>query len=144
MSTTKRGPGRPSVYDEEQVTEILVRLAEGESLRSICAGTDQNGKDMPSKGAFLSWVVDDTPTGIADRYAGARMVRFEGFCDDAMDVAKGKEGSTGVWQRDRLVVDTMKFFASRLLPAYKGKLEHSGQVGITIDQLLADTDEEAG
>jgi hypothetical protein len=142
MTDQPKKRGRPTVYDEEQVTEILHHLAEGESLRKICSEPDQHGNPMPSKGAFLAWVVDDTPPGLADRYARARIVRFEGYVDEAVETAEGRgPRSTGEWQRDRLVVDTIKWGGSHLLPAYKQRVEHSGNVGITIDQLLADTDE---
>ena len=43
--------GRPSKYAPEMAAEICERIAEGESLREICAG-----QDTPGKTTVLSWL----------------------------------------------------------------------------------------
>jgi hypothetical protein len=143
VSAAKRGRGRPPVYDEEQATEILRRMAEGESLRSICA----SNPDFPADSTVRAWNIDDLPPGFAARYARARQLQAEFWAAEIVEIADGPGGDKATRvlnERDRLRVDARKWVAAKLVPAFRPKLEHSGQVGITIDQLLADTDEETG
>ncbi len=46
--------GRPSLYTESLAARICRRLAEGESLRAICAD-----KVMPDKATVLRWLADE-------------------------------------------------------------------------------------
>ena len=48
MTDKKRKTGRPSRYSDETTAEICRRLAEGESLRKVCAD-----KTMPDKATVL-------------------------------------------------------------------------------------------
>jgi hypothetical protein len=140
----KRGRGRPPVYDEEQATEILRRMAEGESLRSICA----SNPDFPAESTVRGWAVDDEPPGFGARYARARILMAEYWADEIVDISDGEKSDgpadRAQIDRDRLRADARKWVVSKLVPAYKPKVEHSGHIGVTIDQLLADTDEEPG
>ena len=55
-----RKPGRPTLYSDELAATICRRLAEGESLRKICANPT-----MPDKSTVLSWLFD----GIHDKFS---------------------------------------------------------------------------
>ena len=114
------GRGRPTVYTDDAAGEILERIRSGESLRSIC-----EDEHLPSKGAVLHWVTDDRE-GFADRYADACYVRAMGWAEETVDIADNITGDT---QRDRLRVDTRKWFVSKLLPAYADKVELGGPGG---------------
>ncbi len=46
--------GRPSLYTEPLAAKICLRLAEGETLRSIC----RDGA-MPDKATVLRWLADE-------------------------------------------------------------------------------------
>lgn len=118
--------GRPSSYSEEIAAKILSRLAEGETLSSVC-----RGDDMPPKSTVLGWVMDDRD-GFSDRYARARGLQQDTWADEIIDIAddatndwmarNGKEDEPS-WslngehvQRSRLRSDNRKWLLSRLRP----------------------------
>ena len=70
MAKAKEGKptGRPSSYSDAVALVICERLAEGESLKTICE--DEN---MPARTTVYKWIVEDTD-GFADKYARARDV----------------------------------------------------------------------
>ncbi len=59
--------GRPSLYTEPLAAKICRRLAEGETLRSVC-----RDKAMPDKATVLRWLGDKTKADFRDQYAHAR------------------------------------------------------------------------
>lgn len=119
----------PTPYSEELAIEICVRLAEGESLRSIC-----RSGDMPSVGSVFRWM--EANERFRERYARARRVQAEVFADEMNDIADdgsndwmGKadeEGGVGYKlngehiQRSKLRIDTRKWIASKILPKVYG------------------------
>lgn len=128
--------GRPSLYTPELGLEICTRLAEGESLRSIC-----EDPKMPNRGTVLRWVLDGLHEEFAGQYEKARNIQAESFADDMQDIADDgrndymlKETESGAFvqlnseaiQRSRLRVDTRKWIASRILPKkYGDKIENT-------------------
>ena len=50
----KRTKGRPSLYTKALAAKICLRLAEGETLRSIC-----RDKAMPDKATVLRWLANE-------------------------------------------------------------------------------------
>ena len=60
----KRKRGRPSRYTSELAAVICERLAEGETLRSIC-----RDDKMPDKATVLRWLGDKAKTDFRDQYA---------------------------------------------------------------------------
>jgi hypothetical protein len=80
----KRGRGRPPVtmrpFSDEIAQAICNRLAEGESLRSICE-TD----GFPCGITVMNWTQRDPEFGLA--YARARELQAEHFVDELMDIA---------------------------------------------------------
>lgn len=57
--------GRPSIYSDELAAEICERLANDESLNTIC-----RDDHMPTRQAVHEWIADDRD-GFRDKYARA-------------------------------------------------------------------------
>lgn len=116
----KRKRGRPTVYKEETANEILERLAEGESLRSIC-----NDDHLPACSSVIGWVMDDRG-GFKERYARARKIQGDVLFDRLIELSqKAFENATGApgtgeasakVQAIRLEVDALKWSLSKLHP----------------------------
>lgn len=137
--------GRPSDYSEEIADAICERLADGESLRSICLD-----EAMPSKAAVFRWL--GKHEAFRDQYARAREEQAESFADEMVAIADEREtivkdgdGATIVAfdatavARNRLRVDTRKWVASKLKPKKYGDRVDSTvtQVTMTHEQWLA-------
>ncbi len=129
--------GRPSTYTDELAAKILGRIANGESLRSIC-----EYDDMPARSTVFKWVFEKKE--FSDQYDKARAMQAEGMADEILDIS---DDGTNDWmerrnddgeitgyqvngeaiQRSRLRVDARKWVASRLLPKkYGDKLAVGG------------------
>lgn len=115
--------GRPTVYSQEIAEAIMLRMAAGESLRSIC--TDEA---MPARSTVMLWVATNRE-GFSDRYAKACDARAHYWADELLDIADDssndymeREGATVLngeaLQRSRLRVDTRKWLLSKMLPRY--------------------------
>lgn len=115
--------GRPSDYTGDIVTEICGRLANGQSLREICAN-----EDMPGKSTVFQWLAAHAE--FADQYARARAAQIEHWADEIVEIAddgtndwierQNSDGSTyeavnsDHINRSRLRVDTRKWLMSKL------------------------------
>jgi hypothetical protein len=138
--------GRPPEYTPEIGEEICRRLSEGESLRRICAD-----ERMPHRATALLWAVCPTELTkeFSAQYARARQAQAEGYIEDVVDIADGRglpddrgdEDAPPDPIRDRLRVDTRKWIASKVLPKFADKLNLTGTLGLSIDGILAATDE---
>lgn len=145
--------GRPSIYSAEIADSICERLADGESLRTICLIDG-----MPSRGTVFRWLAQDD--AFRDQYAHARQAQADTLADEIIDIADdgindtyenadGKEVvNQDVIARSRLRVDARKWIASKLKPKVYGEkvsTELSGPNGgpivtareLTDDQLAA-------
>ena len=137
---------RPSVYSERLASAVLSRLADGESLRVICAD-----KAMPSRSTVKKWNSEDIK-GFSARYARARDEGLDVIADEIIEISDeaevvleaNEDGSqyapkldaTAV-ARNRLRVDARKWYLSKLAPKRYGEkqqVEHSG--GLTLEQLV--------
>lgn len=136
-------------YSDEQASaikaEICERIADGESLRSIC-----DGKDMPNKATIFLWLSQDAV--FSDQYARAREAQADAVFDDILSIAddgrndwmerKNKGDENIGWvvnkeaiNRSALRIEARKWMAGKLRPKkYGDKLdvEHSGQVEINV------------
>jgi len=102
---------------------ICERLAQGESLRSICL-TDES----PAESTVRGWVIDDRE-GFSAQYTRARDIgldcradRIEERIDSIEDVS-----------RARLIFDHERWYLSKLAPKRYGdkvQTEHSGEVTV--------------
>ncbi len=133
----KRKKGRPSRYTPELAAKLCERLAEGETLRSIC-----RDDAMPGKTTVLRWLSDKKNGDFRDQYAHARELQADSLFDEALEIA---DDASGDWstdkdgkktldhehvQRSRLRVDTRKWAAGKLAPKrYGDKVQHTGDGG---------------
>jgi len=74
--------GRPTIYTEELATTICRRIAEGESLRSICAD-----EAMPSASTICRWLLEPDKKTFWEQYAHARNVQAELMFDELLEIA---------------------------------------------------------
>ncbi len=141
---TKKNPapkkakkGRPSLYTEALAAKLCLRLAEGESLRAVCAD-----KAMPAISTVMGWLFDGNHGEFSEQYARAREAQAEVRADEIVDIADDdtndfaadKDGkivaNSEHIQRSRLRVDARKWIAAKLLPKrYGDKMQHTGDGG---------------
>lgn len=133
--------GRPSTYNEEIVATICERLAEGESLRRICAD-----EGMPAKSTVMLWLAQHE--AFSDQYARAREAQADYLAEDLLEIADdGRndwmatqvgDGVTAYQangehiQRSRLRVDARKWLIAKMAPKKYGDRvtqEHTGPGG---------------
>lgn len=134
--------GRPSGYTQEIADRICERLAEGESLRTICLS-----EDMPSRSMVFRWLGEHG--AFRDQYARAREAQADAIFDDVIDIAddgrndwmeKQVEGETVGWRengesarRSALRVDARKWMLGKMQPKKYGDkiaVDHSGAVQV--------------
>ena len=99
------------IYTRELSDAILKRLADGISLRAICAAPD-----MPHRTTVWEWMRDDVD-GFASRYAHAREIQAHALVDDLVQIA---DDATEDPNRSRLRLDARKWAASKILPKVYG------------------------
>lgn len=116
-------------------TEVLDRIAEGETLRAVCADLKDYG--CPTAGRFCQRVLEDD--AFAKRYARAREMQCEAWADEIREESRkcrpgevttqkadgGVEVKTiDCVERSRLAVDAMKWTLAKLHPKkYGDKVE---------------------
>ena len=145
----RRGRGRPSRYTTELAADICRRLAEGESLRSIC-----RDDTMPGLRTVMGWLFNGEHEEFSQQYASAREVQAEvwadeivGIADEATgDLTTDKDGKSVVdhehIQRSRLRVDTRKWLMARMAPKkYGDKMQHTGEGGGPVTFIMTLHDE---
>ncbi len=126
--------GRPTTYNQEIASEICGRMANGESLRSVC-----RSDDMPAMSTVFLWV--SKHESFSEQYKLAMASRADAMFEEILDIAddgqndwmekQGKEGESIGWvlngehvQRSRLRVDTRKWALSKMMPKkYGDKIE---------------------
>ena len=121
--------GRPTSYNEEIASLICGRMANGESLRSIC-----RDPAMPALSSVFLWVSKHPE--FSEQYKLAMASRADAMFEEMFDIAddgsndwmevNGKDGETG-WklngehvQRSRLRLDTRKWALSKMMPKKYG------------------------
>lgn len=122
--------GRPSSYTTQVADVICERLANGESLRSICSD-----EDTPHQATVFRWLA--TNEAFREQYAHAREAQADVLADETIAIADdgrndwmekhGRDGESLGWQvngeavsRSKLRVEARKWFASKLLPKKYG------------------------
>lgn len=121
------------MFDQAQADAICERLADGDSLRSICAEDP-----FPSKSEVFRWLADPANQGFRDQYARAREAQADALADEMLDIAddatndwmerQGEDKRGPGWdingehvQRTKLRLDTRKWIASKLKPKVYGE-----------------------
>lgn len=130
-------PLRVTTFTQEVADLICEALAEGHSLRSICAADD-----MPAKSTVFKWLSEQP--AFSDQYAHAREAQADCLFDDILEIADdgrndsyvddegNRKTDTDVIQRSKLRIDARKWMASKLRPKVYGDkvdLNHGGQDG---------------
>jgi len=110
IQTGAKRMGRPTDFTSELADAICERLADGQSLRSIC-----RDDDMPNKATVFRWLAADTV--FSDQYARARETQADSLADEIIDIS---DSTTGDPQRDRLRVDSRKWLAGKMRPKVYG------------------------
>ena len=120
--------GRPTDYNQELSDLICVRLANGESMRSVC-----RDESTPAMTTVFRWLRENEE--FQQQYAIATEERAEAFVEDMVDIAdnatndwmeQNGEGNEGYRlngesiQRSKLRVDTRKWAASKMKPKKYG------------------------
>jgi hypothetical protein len=128
--TKQRGPGRPSDYNEDIATTICDRLADGESLRAICASAG-----MPNKATVFRWI--GSHEEFREQYQWARELqadhilgRIREIADDSSRDYVQKTGADGkvTWVEDKehiancqLRINALFRVVDRLAPKKHGR-----------------------
>lgn len=111
--------GRPTDYSQELADKICERIADGESLRSIC-----RDDEMPGTSAVCKWL--GKYPEFAEQYARARELQADSLFDDILDIAdKGLKGLETPEDR-RIQIDARKWMAGKLKGKYSDKVKHVG------------------
>jgi hypothetical protein len=113
---------RPTSFNEDLADAICERLADGESLRSIC-----RDDDMPAKSTVFKWLA--TNSTFADQYARARETQADSLADDIVDIADDRKLEAN---DKRVRIDARKWLAGKLRPKVYGDsqtLKHTGASG---------------
>lgn len=138
--------GRPSSYTQEKGDLICERLADGESLRAICAD-----EGMPAKTTVLRWLNDND--GFRTQYTRAREEQVDSIFEEMLEISDdgrrdysvGEDGREVVdhdhIQRSKLRVETRKWMLGKMAPKKYGDridLNHGGQKDNPITALIAE------
>lgn len=115
-----------TTYTKEVGDKICERLAEGESLRKICAD-----KEMPSRWSVFRWLDDEANEAFRNQYARAREWQAESIMDEVLELADdasqdsqpgafGEVGNAAAVSRSKLKVDARLKVAGQLNPKKYG------------------------
>jgi hypothetical protein len=133
-NTMPKPVGRPSIYTAELADEICLRIAEGESLRTICA---EAGK--PNFSTVMQWVIEDRG-GFHAMYRRAREVQAHNLAERALAEAmsaRGNEDATAA----RLRFDALRWFCGKMLPKVYGErveIDQTTRAVVSDEPLTAD------
>lgn len=124
--------GRHSIKTRELCEEICRRVANGESLRAICASPG-----MPDRQTILNWLEVDADFSAI--YARARVAQADYMDDLILETANRVEEDNA--QSARVKIMAYQWRAARLKPKVYGdklELEHSGKLAVVSDQPLSE------
>lgn len=127
--TVKPAIGRPSKFTKELADKICECLANGDSLRKICA--DGN---MPAGSTVWLWLSENK--AFSEQYARAREKQAEFYADEIIEIADSVIAAAEEVAKARLQIDARKWHASKLAPKKYGDkvtqdVNHSGHVATT-------------
>jgi transposase-like protein len=130
--------GRPTDYTEALAEEICLRLAEGESLVSIC-----REEGMPGRATVFRWL--QKYEAFRNQYARAKELMVESFAEEIIAIAddssqdtitlpNGSQRPNREWiARAKLRVNMRQWLMAKLMPKKYGEPaaeEHSGPAAI--------------
>lgn len=121
---------RPTKYTKAMAAKLCARLANGESLRSIC-----EDKTFPCKSTVLLWVVDGEHAEFSDQYMRAREAAGYSHADDIVDTVTLLRNEVIKPDVARVMMDGLKWSAERMAPkthSAKQEIDHrSGDGSMT-------------
>lgn len=110
-------------YTDAIGEEICRRIADGESLRSIC-----RDKHMPELATVHRWTGDSSHP-LCDQYARARDKQADYFAGRVAEVADDTLNGKYDPQAARVAVDAFKWTAARMAPKRWGDRQHHEHTG---------------
>lgn len=107
---------RPTKCTQKIADAICTRLADGDSLRAICAD-----EEMPEKSTVLLWVVngreiDGTDRQFSDQYHAARDAAGYSHADEALDMRNMIYSGEIEPNAAKVILDALKWGAERMSP----------------------------
>ena len=137
INNTQANKHKTKEQQDKVITEILAEVSEGVNISIAC-----KEKGISFK-TFYNWISKDK--NHLEDYNTSRKMQvqkwlndyFLRITDDSNDVYNGKRDNVQV-QRDRLIGDTLKWYASKVLPQEYGdklEIEHTGKQSNTITQI---------
>ncbi|RUR48806.1 ubiquitin carboxyl-hydrolase [Vreelandella populi] len=118
---------RPTKYTKAMTAKLCARLANGESLRSICLS-----EEFPDKSTILLWVVDGEHAEFSDQYRRAREAAGYAHADRIIDTVDKVSTAELDPQSAKAMLDGLKWAAERMAPkAHSPKVlqEHTSPDG---------------
>lgn len=127
--------GRPTKYTPALAAVICSRIADGESLRAMCATPD-----MPDRVTVFRWIAAHDE--FRNQYARAREAQADTLFEEILDIADDgwndsyvddngtRRTDQEVIARSRLRVDARKWMASKLAPKKYGdrqEIDHTSK-----------------
>jgi hypothetical protein len=123
--------GRPTSCTQDIADELCRRLAEGESLRAVCAS-----ESMPDKSTVLLWVVsgrviEGTDEEFSDQYMRAREAAGFSHADSVVDIANrcvSTEKNPLEPNAARVAISGLQWAAERMAPkkhSQRQEIDHS-------------------
>lgn len=128
-----------SHYTDELAAAICLRVADGESLRSVC-----RDPAMPAMSTVFKWLNEQKV--FSEQYARAKETAADAMAEDIQEIADeaprmttNKHGAdivdNGFETFRKTRIDTRKWIASKLKPKKYGekvdaKIEHSGSITV--------------
>lgn len=109
----KRPVGRPSKFSQDLAENICEQIANGKSLRAICAGDD-----MPSATTVFKWLNENQD--FSEQYARARDRQADYYAEEIIEISDSAEADSAAVAKARLQVDARKWAASKLAPKKYG------------------------
>ena len=105
--------GRPTKYSITLATDILVRVAEGESIRAIV-----KDEDMPAMSTIFKWLSDHQE--FSEQYARAKDMAADAMAEDMLYIADTTSATRDEVAKAKLRVEARQWIAARLRPKKYG------------------------
>ena len=119
--------GRPTRLNERLIRILCRRIAEGESLRSICSD-----RTLPTLASVQGWLADPDQQSLRTAYARAREQQADLYADQVVEISDTEENP----QIARLRIDARKWKAAKMHPHVYGdkpRAEPGGDLRLTIE-----------
>ena len=106
--------GRPSEYSDEIAQEICDKLADGQSLASIC-----REYDIPSRATVYNWL--EAHPSFLDRYVRVRSTwQAESLADNVLDISNTEDDP----RKAQVKINAAIWVAGKLAPKKYGETKH--------------------